>query len=786
MAWGGADFTATINPLGIVTAWSEGARRLTGYAAEEVVGRNAGELLAEDPTARRVAAALSGAVVLRHRDGHSVELALQVVPLVDGDGGAQGFAVTGTAPGEAEPTVTDRLFQQASIALAAFDTDQRILRLNEVACESAGTPEEALVGRSVTASLLVGPDTPEFLSNLRRVVMSGTPVHYESYGRAKGESRDHAWSTELWPLRDASREVIGVGLAALDSSEQHWARQRLALLNEAASSIGTALDVARTAGELVGLVVPRFADFASVDLLGWVLRAEAPERAADRTDVMLRRVAHLSGSAGTPEAAVEMGELDTYPPFSPPARALVEGRPVLSGVGDPGFDRWMAEHQARGSKLREYRDRGAVHSLLAVPLRARGTTLGVAVFIRAITPDRYADDDMALAEELASRAAVCVDNARRYTSERATALTLQHSLLPQLLPGQAALKVAHRYLSASSRAGVGGDWFDVIPLSGCRVALVVGDVVGHGVHSSAAMGRLRTAVRTLADVDLPPDELLTHVDDLVIHLASDDRAGQDIAELCATCLYAVYDPVSGQLTVAAAGHPPPVVLLPDGTTHPVEVSAGPPLGIGGLPFETTELQLPEGSLIALYTDGLIEDRGRDVDEGIAGLCHALDAPADSLDTVCDTVLKSLLPEQPGDDVALLLARTRTLGSDQVAAWDVPPDPSQVATARQNATEQLAEWGLDEVAFITELVVSELVTNAIRYGDPPMQLRLIRDRALICEVSDANSTSPHMRRAHVYDEGGRGLLLVAQLTQRWGSRQTTTGKTIWAEQPLPTG
>jgi serine phosphatase RsbU (regulator of sigma subunit)/anti-sigma regulatory factor (Ser/Thr protein kinase) len=430
---------------------------------------------------------------------------------------------------------------------------------------------------------------------------------------------------------------------------------------------------------------------------------------------------------------------------------------------------------------RPFRDR--VSSTLAIPLRARGTTMGVATAMRVTPRGPFAPDDIALAEELASRAAVCVDNARRFARERTTALALQHSLLPKGLPGQSAVEVAHRYLPSGSAAGIGGDWFDVIPLSGSRVALVVGDVVGHGIPSSATMGRLCTAVRTLADVDLPPDELLTHLDDLVAHLAADGD-GDEVAELGATCLYAVYDPVTSCLALASAGHPAPALLLPDGTTRLLPVSAGPPLGVGGLPFEATEVILSEGSVVALYTDGLLEDPDHDIDRATTELCRALTAPATSLDALCDNVLKAVLPAEPGDDVALLLARTRALGTDQVATWDIPPDPAHVAGVRRSVTERLTEWGLDEAAFVTELVVSELVTNAIRYGEPPVQLRLIRDRTLICEVSDASSTSPHLRRAHAFDEGGRGLLLVAQLTQRWGSRQTDVGKTIWAEQPLP--
>jgi PAS domain S-box-containing protein len=778
-----ADATAIIDPQGMVTGWSEGARRLTGYPAEEVVGQAAGGLLAADPPAREAVAALAGVVAVRHRDGHRMELALRALPVVGASGARQAYVVT-VLPGAAEPTVAERAFQQASVSMSAFDTGQRYLRLNDTACQVMGVGEDALVGRYFPDTVPDETAARGFLWHLREVAVTGAPLHYESHTKAPSGDREHAWNTEMWPVRDDCGEVVAVALAAFDSSEQHWARQRLALLNQAAAAIGTTLDVTRTAEELVALVVPGFADFASVDLLDWVLEGEEP--GADlvgRADVVLRRVTHRSPTQGTPEAAIGVGQADTHPPFSPTARALAEGRPVLSGVGEAGFDLWLAEHGARAAAL-DRADGVVVHSLLAVPLRARGTTLGVAVLVRAVRPEPFSGDDVTLAEELASRAAVCVDNARRFARERTTALALQRSLLPRRLPGQAAVEVAHRYLPAGSVAGVGGDWFDVIPLSGSRVALVVGDVVGHGIHASATMGRLRTAVRTLADVDLPPDELLTHLDDLVAHLATDDSGGEDMAELGATCLYAVYDPVSRRLAMAGAGHPPPAIVLPNGTVHLVRLSAGPPLGVGGLPFEATELRLPEDALIALYTDGLIEARDRDVDRGTAELCRALAVPAASLEATCDTVLKALLPERPTDDVALLLARTHALGVNQVATWDLPPDPALVATARQNATEQLVAWGLAEAVFVTELVVSELVTNAIRYGGAPIQLRLIRDRALICEVSDASSTTPHLRRARVYDEGGRGLLLVAQLTQRWGTRQTTTGKTIWAEQPLP--
>ncbi|EPJ36832.1 hypothetical protein STAFG_6091 [Streptomyces afghaniensis 772] len=450
---------------------------------------------------------------------------------------------------------------------------------------------------------------------------------------------------------------------------------------------------------------------------------------------------------------------------------------------DQAFAAWLAHDPERAARIRAF----GIHSVMTVPLAARGTTLGVAFLVRHRNPETFRHDDLVLAGELVARAAVSIDNARRYTRERTTAVTLQRSLLPRRLPRQAAVEVATRYLPAGGHAGVGGDWFDVIPLSGARVALVVGDVVGHGLHASATMGRLRTAVRTLADIDLPCDELLTHLDDLVARLSlevEDGEGGETSGDVGATCLYAVYDPVSRRCCFAGAGHPVPVVVSPDGRVELIELPAAPPLGMGGLPHEATEAVLPEGSLLALYTNGLIENRDRDPDAGVHRLQEALARPAPSLDALCDTVLADLLPQRPADDVALLVARTRALDASQVATWAVPDDPSAVAQTRKDVVAQLERWGLSDAVFVTELVVSELVTNAIRHARPPIQLRLIHDNTLICEVSDGGNTAPHLRRARTYDEGGRGLLLVAQLTERWGTRQGATGKTIWAEQTLP--
>ncbi|WP_443045097.1 SpoIIE family protein phosphatase [Streptomyces sp. NBC_00223] len=369
------------------------------------------------------------------------------------------------------------------------------------------------------------------------------------------------------------------------------------------------------------------------------------------------------------------------------------------------------------------------------------------------------------------------------TGNQAMAVNLQQSLLPHGLPEQDALDVAYRYLPA--QMGVGGDWFDVIPLPGARVALVVGDIVGHGMHAAATMGRLRTAVFNFSMLDLPPDELLAHLDDLVGRIDKDEAPlGGGAPVTGATCLYAIYDPVSRCCEMARAGHLPPALVRPDGTVEFLDVPAGPPLGLGGLPFEAVERQLPEGSRLVLYTDGLVEDRERDIDVGLDLLSSALAGPDLMPEQTCDVVLREVMPADPRDDIALLVARTRALPEDRMAGWDVPSDPAAVAVVRNEASERLEEWGLDELTFTTELILSELITNAIRYTSGPIAVRLMRDRTLICEVADASSTSPHLRYAATTDEGGRGLFLVAQLAERWGTRYTKAGKIIWVEQRLP--
>jgi PAS domain S-box-containing protein len=699
----------------------------------------------------------------------------------DGDEGF-GSATDTAAAAQPDAPFMHWAFTQSPFALAIHDRDLVCLRVNDRMCQMFGLNEDELRGRRLT-DVLPGPAYDAMERYMRQVLDTGEPTHRETYRRVPGETRERAWSVSVSPLKDQDGRTQAVWIGVLNITEQYGARQRLTLLNEAGTHIGTTLDITKTAQELADMVVPRLADLVVVDLLDAVLSGDEPGPGPLTGSVALRRVAHQSIFEGVPEAVVKPGDVDIHPESFPSARCLATGQAVLTGGDDPTFISSTGHNLARAATIRKF----GIHSVLSVPMRARGVTLGVAVFLRGQRPEPFEQDDVLLAEELTARAALSLDNACRYTRERTTALALQRSLLPQRLPQQSAVEVASRYLPASAHVGVGGDWFDVIPLSGARVALVVGDVVGHGIHASATMGRLRTAVRTLADVDLPPDELLTRLDDLVSRLSADadaDDGDEAETDVGATCLYAVYDPVSRRCSLARAGHPLPALVTPDGAVSFLDLPAGPPLGVGGLPFESTEIELPAGSILALYTDGLIESRYHDIDLGFERLRRALAHQEPSLQTTCDNVLAAVLPDHPADDVALLIARTHALDSDRVATWDLPADPAIVAYARKQAAVTLCGWGLDDAAFITGLVVSELVTNAIRHAESPIQLRLIRDRTLICEVSDGSSTAPHLRRARALDEDGRGLLLISRLTQRWGTRQAAHGKTIWAEQALP--
>ncbi|MFF0629636.1 SpoIIE family protein phosphatase [Streptomyces sp. NPDC004296] len=654
--------------------------------------------------------------------------------------------------------------------------DGRLVLANDEARRLLDLPPD-VEGRQV-AELGLDPATAVLLESGRVVTDEVHPVgdrllavNQRSTARAGGPPGS------VTTLRDTTELRALTGRADL-------ARGRLRLLYDAGAEIGTTLDVVRTCEELARFAAERFSDIATVDLAESVLNGEEPETTG--AAVAMRRTA-IGGEV--PEGSLyPVGEPMQFAPTTVLGTRLPAGEPVLE-ADLTAFSGWQRQDPERARQIVAH----GIHSLIAVPLRARGAILGVVLFWRSHTPEPFDEDDLSLAEELVARAAVSLDNARRYTREHTMAVTLQRSLLPRGLPDQNAVEAAFRYLPAQAGlgglGGVGGDWFDIIPLPGTRVALVVGDVVGHGLHAAATMGRLRTAVHNFANLDVPPDELLWHLDELVTRIDLDEGAdgtgnGPKAPITGATCLYAIYDPVTGACTMARAGHVQPLVLRPDGSAEFVEVPGGPPLGLGGMPFDTCRLELAEGSRLVLYTDGLIEDRSRAMDEGMALLGRALaDRPGLTPEETCEAALEALLPDRPTDDIALLVARTRRLDAARIADWDVPADPSAVAQVRAAAVRKLIEWGLADEAFTTELILSELVTNAIRYAVGPIRVRLVHDRSLICEVADHSSTSPHLRHAASTDEGGRGLFLIAQLAERWGTRYTGDGKVIWTEQTL---
>ncbi|KOG10185.1 MULTISPECIES: SpoIIE family protein phosphatase [Streptomyces] len=799
----GVDFIAVLSPAGVRYTDSEPeliGRKATGDLSRAAVdGESFTELFrgAPNDAVRAVVPVADerGRIVGMVSSGIEVESITHAVEgrlplLIGAAGGALALAVGGAALvsrrlrrqthglGPAEMT---RMKEHHEAVLHAvregvliMGPDRRLLLANDEARRLLGLGADADAERRHVSELGLDPRTVELLESGRsatdEVHRAGDRLLAVSVRPTVAGGKE---SGCVMTMRDTTELAALTGRAAV-------ARGRLQLLYEAGVRIGTTLEVVRTAEELAEVAVPRFADFATVELLEPVLRGEEPPGAAAAA-AGLRRAA-LSGLR--PDQPLQpVGDTVRFDvPTTPMAKALHAGHAVVQAEL-ASAEGWRAQDPEGAARALAY----GMHSLLTVPLLARGVVLGMANFWRADTPEPFGEEDLSFAEELAARAAVAIDNARRFTREHAMAVTLQRSLLPRVLPDQSAVEVAYRYLPA--KAGVGGDWFDVIPLPGARVALVVGDVVGHGLHAAATMGRLRTAVHNFSTLDVPPDELLGHLDELTGRI--DDRESEgpdgegrrrDEGITGATCLYAIYDPASGLCTVASAGHPGPALVAPDGRVEFPELSPGLPLGLGlgDVPFEATELRLPEGSKLVLFTDGLLEDHGRDLDTGIGLLRSTLAHPDRTPEQTCADVLATLLSPTPRDDIALLVARTRLLDRERIAEWEVARDPSAVSPVRNAAAAKLAEWGLDELAFSAELVLSELVTNAVRYGADPVRVRLLRDRTLICEVSDGSSTSPHLRHAATTDEGGRGLYLVAQYADRWGTRYARRGKTIWAE------
>ncbi|WP_372450498.1 SpoIIE family protein phosphatase [Streptomyces tagetis] len=805
----------SIGPDGLVDQWSLRAEQLLGIPAEAAVGMDPIEAFIDpDQRAggrRKMTEILdgrewTGVVPFRvprgpgaaGRDGRRGRHGLAEVYVMPTrtEGGEKAAVcivvdVRTLRSIETDLAASQAIFGQSPFGFLLIDADLRVRRANQrFASIFGGTPDDHR-GRGVH-DYLSRAEADRVSATLRRVLETGdsiTDMHVTGF-LPGSEERRH-WSVNLYRVHSGSGRPIGVAWLGTDitarraaAREAAAARRNLALLNEAGARIGNSLDLETTARQLLDVVVPGFCDLATVDLYQGLLAGdETPPGLADGS-AELRRVAFSSAVSAAPfdgtGERVQLGARHHYPFNSPCADALRTARP-RSVPAEEG---------------------GLVQSTLAVPMVANDTVVGLAQFARAKGSEPFGDRDRDLAVELATRAAVCIDNARLYRREHERALILQRSLLPPGDPEASGLDIACRYLPGNAATGrpseVGGDWFDVIELPGHRTALVVGDVMGRGLRAAVAMGELRTAVRTLAQLDLEPAEVLSQLDEIARGLGAPGGVQQatraarrpreaDLSEVyLATCIYAVYDSVTRRCTFANAGHLPPVLVEPGETALMLDVPPGLPLGVGGEPFEEVEVELPEGALLALYTDGLVESRDHPLDEGLRAFVGALTDPSRPLEDVCDQILGTLGTHHGEDDIALLMARVQGLPAESVGDWTLPREPRSVGRAREYARTQLQSWGLEPLVDTTELLVSELVTNALRYGEGEIRLRLLLDRTLVCEVWDSGLVQPRRRRARDTDEGGRGLQLVGLLSAAWGSRRTPRGKTVWFELPLPGG
>ncbi|MET9950061.1 SpoIIE family protein phosphatase [Streptomyces sp. NPDC006339] len=646
---------------GRIVEWSLAAQDLLGYRPEDVLGRLATPLLVPDGNreladrlTRQVQAGetVVGTLPVRHRDGHQVAMEMWIVPAADPDGrpGAMliAFETSQVIRMRDSLAALESLFTQSPIGLATLGPDLRFVRVNDALARMNGVPPADHVGRRLT-EVVPGVNAGALEALMRRVLDTGTAVvDARRVGRTPADPHhDHIWSNSYAPLLDHSGRPLGVIPSLIDITESQQAhieveraRHRFALLAEAGERIGTTLDLRQTAEEVVSFLVPQMADSADVQLLESVLD---PDESTAANRGILRRLAAGFPDPTAPTALLAAGQTFQIPLDSVYESVITDARAMDLTVADiPALIK-----DPRLEALRRYLAT-RIGSARLTPLVARGKVLGTVSVTRLRTREPFDDEDRVLIDEVVARAALNIDNARLYTTQRHAARTLQRSLTNNALPDVTGLELTGRYLPASDH-DVGGDWYDVVALPGGRTGLVIGDVMGHGIHAAAVMGQLRTAVRTLARHDIPPTHMLRSLDAVVADLGEDEMA---------TCVYAVHDPATAVLTIARAGHPPPAVVTPDGALTFLDGPPGTPLGTGAHEFGTEQIALPPGGLLVLYTDGLIEARGRDLDQGMARLARSLRGVDRPLDELCDEVLAGL-PEGPAqDDVAMLLARTK--------------------------------------------------------------------------------------------------------------------------------
>ncbi|MEV8593320.1 SpoIIE family protein phosphatase [Streptomyces sp. NPDC052012] len=574
-------------------------------------------------------------------------------------------------------------------------------------------------------------------------------------------------------LHDACDEPLGVLLVVKDETQAARARRRAAVPAAVREAVGKTLDLTATARDLVACLVPGYAHIATVDIVDDVLNGQEPPPAAAAEASPMRRAAVRSTVTLAAQAAAGPRLSAPRTPF---ARTLADLRPRLVDL-DPALSwpdldpRWT----------RAVREAGA-HSLLIAPLALHGAVLGLLTLYRCAGDDPFAAADLDTAADVAAHAALCMDNARRYARDHTIAATVQRRLLPQWSGARAGLETAHVH-----RTGAGQScWYDVIDLPGARTALVVGSVAGDGIDSAATMGQLRMVIRSLAELDAAPDELLARLNECALRLAEERAAlppGDPLHRepLTATCAYAVYDPSTRHCAIASAGHASPLVLSPEGTLHEPDVVPGPELGSADPePVTCTGFTVEEGSVLAFRGGGFLPPPG----PADAALRRALAGASRDLTEVSDAMVYALPDPAVGDGAVLLLCRTLSLPADHVTCVELPQDGTSASAARAVIRERCAAWHIDDdTAQAAELIGSELVTNAIRYGAPPIRLRLILSDALTCEVSDTGRAAPRLRHARTMDESGRGLYIVARFAPRWGVRYTEAGKVLWTEQSL---
>ncbi|MFJ6711283.1 SpoIIE family protein phosphatase [Streptomyces sp. NPDC091265] len=681
-----------------------------------------------------------------------------------------GAPVPGATAGDVMAVaLLDTLFSQSAVGLHVLDTELRVERVNSL---SDAVAAEQIVGLYFTeAYRLEDPEESEDL--LRAVLESGEPVLDRlTRGRLMGApGPNRSLLVTVHRLDSPAGHPLGLLASVVDVNEREKARSRADCLAAVRREVGHSLDVAATCEGLVAAMVPRFAELAVVEVVDEVLRGSDPPLGPLGREVPLRRAAQR-GLGGHGLA----GEMRRLPDRTPFALAVTDLRPRLATLGPDTT--WL---DADPDTARMVEAAGA-HSLIVVPLKLHGTVLGLVSLYRCGGGEPYDENDLALALTAAAHAALSIENARRYERDHVIASTVQRRLLPQHDGARIAVETAHVLLPGRNS----GCWFDTIGLSGARTALIIGNVAGQGLQTAITMGQLRTVIHALAGLDLEPDEVLARLNDTADRLAQERRSlppGDSLhrQSLTATCMYAVYDPFSRTCTVARAGHPAPVAVAPDGRPLVLDVPEGPPLfSEDSAPFATATIELQEGSVLAFLTGSLLTGA-----RSVARVQDALAYPDRGLQQLCDAIVYNLPADAQPDGAALLLARTGVVPPDRVATWELAHDTTTPAVARTLVRDRLEGWHLDEETIeATELIVSELITNAVRYGTPPLHLRLLLDRTLTCEVHDTSPVAPNLRHARTVDEGGRGLFIVSQLATHWGTRYSTDGKALWTEQEVP--